>query len=611
MNTFRKLIAHAKLPAAALALLGTLPAQALLFNWQDARISLDDTITAGAVMRVQGPDRMLVGIANGGAAYSVNEDDGNLNFKSGSLVASIAQLKTDLTVNYKQVGFFVRSVMFVNGTLADKNLFDAKDFGPGREAPLSELGTKRNDVKGHDGKRANILDAFAFGNFEVFNELVSVKLGRQVLNWGESTFIQNGLNSITSFDANRLQVPGFELNEITQPVPLLFASTTLIDNVSVDGFYQLGWQRTIIPASGSYFSTNDFAGIGGTRAYIDFGRAGENAIPGAPCLSAPGGPPTPVSCVPFGSSVPRARDRTPHSSGQFGGALHILIPPLRDLDLTLYAARYHSRLPLFSGTSRASPTAPSTDANYYTEYPKGIRLYGLSFNSSIPFGIAMQGEYSLKVGQPLQLQAVELLLTGLGQPSQIDPIPGDALGNKYIRGYRRHQVSQGDLSFTKLFGPSPWLKSDDTLVLAEFGYTYVHDLPSQSPGGMFYEGPAAYLPGEPATAAALGVPVQSQGAFPTKASWGYRVLMRSTYNNVMIGSLVLSPTLIWQHDVAGITPTPLINFVRDRRTLTPLLAARYGQSLQFELGYTTFFGAGQQNLLRDRDFVQTNVKYSF
>ena len=37
-------------------------------------------------------------------------------------------------------------------------------------------------------------------------------------------------------------------------------------------------------------------------------------------------------------------------------------------------------------------SSPSTDANYYTEYPKGIRLYGLSFNSSIPFGIAMQAQ---------------------------------------------------------------------------------------------------------------------------------------------------------------------------------------------------------------------------
>ncbi len=592
----------------ASAILSCTAASAWTTEWRDVRITVDNAVTAGAAMRVEGADPRLIGIANGGTAYSINEDDGNLNFRKGTITSSILQLKTDLSVKYEDYGFFVRSLAFTNPTVAGKNLFDESDYGPGTEAPLSELAAKRKAVKSHNGSRASILDAFAYGNFSLLDHELTLKVGRQILNWGESTFIQNGLNSLVSFDANRLTTPGFELNEITVPVPMIFASTTLFPNVSLDGFYQIGWQRTNIHASGSYFGSNDFAGIGGTRAYIDFGRAGENAVAGSSCAGLPAGAPT---CVPFGNSVPRAADRTPGSGGQYGAALHAYVPALHNTDLTFYATRYHSRLPLFSGTSRATPSSPASDANYFSEYPKGIEMVGASFNTLIPFGFALQGEYSFKHRQPLQLQAVELLLTGLGQPSQIDPIPGDSLGNKYIRGYRRSNVSQGNVSITQLFAPNRMFGYDDLLLLAEVGYTYVHGLPSQSPDGLYYEGPAAYLPGDRPTATALGLPVQDPASFPTKMSWGYRVLLRPTYNNFLVGQLIFQPTVVWQHDVAGITPTPLTNFVRDRRTLTPLMQMRYGQSLSFEVGYTMFFGGGQQNLLRDRDFVQTNVKYSF
>ncbi|WP_295686461.1 DUF1302 domain-containing protein [uncultured Nevskia sp.] len=596
----------------AVAVAASSSASAYTTEWKDARITLDNAITVGAVMRVQDPKANLIGIANGGSAYSVNEDDGNLNFKAGRISAGIFQLKTDLSIKYQDYGIFVRSLMFANPTVLNNNLFDEADYGAGKEAGFDELTGKRRDVRDHNGARATILDAFAYGNFELLDHDLTIKVGRQILNWGESTFIQNGLNSLVSFDANRLITPGFELNEITIPVPMLFLSTTLIPNVSLDGFYQLGWQRTIIQASGSYFGSNDFAGIGGTRAYIDFGRAGENAPAGSACQGLPAMAPT---CLPFGNSVLRADDRTPGSAGQYGGALHIFLADLNATDLTLYAARYHSRLPLFSGNSRATPTSPANDASYFSEYPKGIEMLGLSFNTSGPFGYALQGEYSFKHGVPLQLQAVELLLTGLGQPSQLDPIPGDSLGDKYIRGYRRHDVSQVDVSATQLFPPNAFLGYDDLLMLVEAGYTYVHDLPSQSSGGLYYEGQASYLPGDLPTATALGLPTQDQAAFPTKASWGYRVLLRPTWNNVplfgLISGMVVQPALIWQHDVAGLTPVPLINFVRDRRTLTPQVTARIGQALQMEVGYTMFLGGGQQNLLGDRDFVQTNVKYSF
>jgi len=40
-----------------------------------------------------------------------------------------------------------------------------------------------------------------------------VRLGRQVISWGESTFIPNGINVINPIDVARLRTPGSELRE--------------------------------------------------------------------------------------------------------------------------------------------------------------------------------------------------------------------------------------------------------------------------------------------------------------------------------------------------------------------------------------------------------------
>ena len=81
---------------------------------------------------------------------------------------------------------------------------------------------------------------------------------------------------------------------------------------------------------------------------------------------------------------------------------------------------YHSRIPLFSGikgtatsaspAARWSPTFCGTPAlaalchtgtaTYFAEYPEDIKLYGLSFNTAGPAGVALQGEYSYRSNQP-------------------------------------------------------------------------------------------------------------------------------------------------------------------------------------------------------------------
>lgn len=205
---------------------------------------------------------------------------------------------------------------------------------------------------------------------------------------------------------------------------------------------------------------------------------------------------------------------------------------------------------------------------------------------------------------------MELLLTGVGVPSQIDPVLGDALGSKYIRGWRRHNISQVDLSVTRLFGPQRWLATEQVLFLAEVADMYVHTLPSESE--LRYEGPGTDTPGDCvlSAAACTGAVTQSNGGYATRNSWGYRLLARLTYNNVLEG-LSLEPALLFSHDVSGVSPTPVANFVGGVKSVRPALLMHFHQSWTGEIAYTNYFGAGERNLMNDRDYVEAHVKYSF
>lgn len=593
-------LAAATAVAASTALTAT-PASALSWSLGDADVSLQNSLSAGVAFRTRDRDSRLVGIANGGSLFSTNSDDGNLAFDNGEMVTSPIKLKSELSVSWGDFGLFARGAVGYNPVLEDHDLFDPADYGAGKEFDEAERQRKLDLARDDVSTYAELLDAYVYGNFDVFDRFLSLRVGRQVINWGESTLVQNGLNSLLALNANRLRNPGFELDEVIIPANMVWAAVDLTDHASIEGFYQLGWEKTVPDSSGTFFATNDFAFNGGTQANIGFGRPGENT---GNCGVSPQDPA--CAAAPFGSTVPRAGDREPDDHGQVGGALRLYIPPLNDMDMALYMANYHSRLPVFSGISRGGPASPADDAAYFVEYPEDIQLYGMSFSTSV-WGLAFQGEYSYKAGQPLQLDDVELLLAGLGVSSQLAPVPGSALGNQELRGWRRHDVSQVDLSVTKIIGPSDAFGSDQLTLLLEVAWMNVHGMPE--PDELRYEAPNTSLPSNPAVAAFFAVPTETR-SYATDFSAGYKAVARWQYNNAF-GALNLEPTLLWQHDTKGYSPAPIVNFIEGRQSATFILGWDYLSAWSGNLAYQRNYGGGIQNLSRDRDFLAAHIKYSF
>lgn len=593
-----------------LALLFASPVYAVSFAGGDLDISFDTTVSYGLISRLQPPAAELIGIANGGRAYSVNGDDGNLNYSGTGLVSSTLKLTGELKINNRDLGLFLRGSGFRD------TRSDSRSGGTDR-TPLSA------DAIQLGGSDISLLGAYIWGDFTVDDMPFSLQIGKQVLGWGESTFIRNGINVTNPVDVSRLRLAGAEIKEGLIPVGIVSAALTVSDELSVEAYWQYDYQRTRIEPAGTYFSTNDFVGAGGSFVTLGFGGVADYIDPGSGLI------PNPNSAV----KALRAGDILPDQGDEYGIALRIYSPLLHDTEFGFYHIKYHSRLPVVNAVSaapRAGMAAPGTPplnnpalpAGYFISYPGGIHLYGLSFNTQLGASDwSLQGEYSFRQDAPLQVDDVELLAAALHfelLDAQCLPAFRGSCASQLgtfgtgviVPGFIRRDISQLQITATGVF--SNILAADQALLIGESAFTRVHGMPDKTK--LRLDAPATNLPGNPATAAVLfsgnaGL-ISPARDFADASSWGYRLAGRLIYNNA-VGAFNLLPYIAWRHDVAGNTPGPGGNFIAGFKQMTLGLAAEYQSTWRADLSYTGFFGAGRQNLLQDRDFMAFSISYAY
>lgn len=596
-------------------------ASALPLKWGEVTGNFDSTISAGVLARTKSPDAENLGIANGGTSRSVNGDDGNYGYNSGDIVSAALKATHEAQFNWRNLGLFGRFFYFY-----DAQYDESGNLGDARPQGSPQLGTKGRDRLVGD---IQLLDLYGTANFKVFNRSLTTKVGNQVVSWGESTFIGNSINSINPIDVARIRTPGSELKEALLPTPIVSLSYQLTDSLSTEVVWLADYEKTKTEPRGSYFSTDDLASDDSNRAIVTAGRRkDQNSASTSPLADGAG-------------SVWVARDadrEVGNRQMQFGVSLHYLSAALNNTDFGLYYLNYHSRTPLLSGyrgfatssvsfapggfsaesvaTCKQDATNAVCRGGYFVEYPEHINLFGLSFNTSAPFGIAVQGEYSYRPNHPLQISGVELLLAGLGVPGTL-PVPANR-GDE-IQGYRRVEMHQLQSTQTKTFGPT--FGATQWTVLGEIGANYL-----VLPSGIYFNGPGVALPVLPTSAAVASAGSTQNEGFATSVSWGYRFVSRLDYENV-IGPVGMSPRIVFAHDVKGVGP----NFNQDTKAITAGVSVNYLQRWQADLTYTTFMGgrtysgtdtgatpAGQSkdfattaNPNIDRDFLSASVSYSF
>ncbi|WP_283786602.1 DUF1302 domain-containing protein [Bermanella sp. WJH001] len=551
--------------------------------FMDVEGSFSSQLSIGSSWRMSEPDEALL--------LPGNNNDGNANFEKGDAFSQIIKGSHDLHLRSGDHGVFIRGKYWHDFALEDTKV--AHGHAANGFAENEKLNDKDfNELSKFSG--AALLDAYVYGMYEIGYTPIDVRLGRQVVSWGESTFILGGVNSINPVDVNAFRRPGAEIKEGLLPVNMAYVNVGLTEFLSMEAFYQLEFQETVIPGCGTYFAFNDYAPEGCDKVVLS--GEGLESFDDATRVGA-------------GYSLNRDEDgnRLAKDEGQFGIAFRYMSEALGDTEFGFYAMNIHSRLPVVSGI-KATDWQSVTDAGsmqdainnnktntrYYVSYPEDIQLAGLSFSTNVG-SVAVSGELSHKKDVPLQINATQLLtagLTGLSTSAELAADVAATANGADFEGYRLFDVSQAQFTMLQFF--DRFLGASRYTLIAEAGYTFVHD---------FDEGDDAIK------FSRAGIFDGSDEGYVTESSWGYRTRLVGEYNNAFAG-ITLKPTLAFSHDVEGFAPQPGGAFREGEQSVGFTLQADYQSMYSASISYTQYMG-GDYNLSADRDFASLSLSVQF
>ncbi len=657
----------------------SVPALAFQYEKDDFRMQVDSTVSVGASWRASDRDYEGVGTANATAAGenghlhgTSSQDNSNLLWKKGSTFSEIVKLTVDLEMNYKNYGAFVRGKAFYDHRIVNGDgVTDLPEY--------YRQDSNGNPLEPHqsDGRSADILDAFVWGDWWINDKPLNVRLGKQVISWGEGLFFANGINSINPVDVQALLAPGSEVKDALIPLNALHASFGVTDTLTLEAFVLFDWEETQLPPCGTYFSTTDLIG---DNCYGGFYPSGEEATYVNPIYALAG-----LGAAEF-RNLPQGDKNEPDDDGQFGFAARYFAESI-ETEFAVYYIKYHSRLPVLSGhmpvpddlsalvkstfnitqsdlvsaraqlfngifsayspgigAARAAALASVggtfmlPTADIFVEYPEDIELLGLSFNTSIDFGIpggatAVSGEISVRKDQPFMMEDGDTLAGLLGLPAVLCHEanydcyalydPGD-----YVKGYVEEDYYQAELTFIHFFdrilGAERWSAvfdlagsyvnipdKDEAILNSSYNATLNHPwAPNvQTIAGINTTLYPDFLDLLYAGGTASAYPENSD-YYPTKGAWGYKMRFTGEYSNVFAG-INLKPSISFSHDVYGVTPSPISNFLEDRKALGLSLEGIYQNTYSVTFAYTDYYGAQPYNQLADRDYYSLSASASF
>ncbi|TBU90615.1 DUF1302 domain-containing protein [Phytopseudomonas dryadis] len=610
--------------ASVLPLLVAVPVQAVEFSFADNEVSgsLDSTLSYGQLWRVQGQDRNN---------DDVNVNDGNRNFDTG-LVSEVFKITSDLEVSYRNYGAFVRGTAFYDTQIMDRrnHYYGANDPSqPSQNFPNDDSFTRETRHKA--GRNAEILDAYVHGSWDVAERPVSARLGRQVFNWGEGLFYRNGVNTTNAVDAARFRLPGSEVKEVLIPVEALSFNIGLSDNLSMETFYQFNWKESAIDPAGTYFSETDLFADGGNTAYsrqpnliplaglyTSLSQSGVGGLQGGRTVDANGN----IKVASVGPDI-NARD-----DGQFGVAFRYIAEQLNATEFGVYFVNYHAKEPTlyadlgdYQGLDMATLIGAvgaigagglatldvANQVNARREYAEDIRMYGFSFNTTLG-DASVFGELAYRPNLPIGVATTNDLLGDLlRQAPQLAAGQQVNIGGSMVQlGDEIHnhdRVEAFNTSLGAIYNFGPGLGFDSLTGVAELASEHLRgsDLKYTA-----FDGSTRYYAGRGDSSYVNGYDRSDQ---VDRNAYGYTLVLSGTWNDVLAG-VNLSPFVVYRDDFAG-NSYQTGSFIEGRKAYTLGVRAHYLNSLEAELQYTEFYGAGNNNAVRDRDNIGVNVKYSF
>ena len=560
--------------------------------------------------QVPGQPAQIFSFTHTGLPSTANYDDGDRNFKAGSLINNRITGLGELQFHWSNFGLVASGDGFYDQVYHHPNDNNSPDTN-NTDLPHSHW---TDGARYYDGQRVRLLDAYGYGDFHLpWDMNLNVRAGQHLVAYGQSLFLSGIALAQSRADATKAFVPGAEIKSILLPTNQVSFRLGITNTLSMVGYYKLAFRASEIFPEGDYFSPADAVGPGATFVYgsanplygsanscqglianfhiVNLGIPGGGAVESLICslLQPVGG----LVNAPRTINATRGPDLLPSKWGQYGGGLEYQITPRTNI--ASYYLRYNDTNPAVNLNVGYAPFgfAPITGTpvttqiinqpvptTYNVKYLGGIHLIGGTFTTVLgPFNVA--GELNFRDGASVALDST---ISGV-----VSPV------------FTRGQISQALLS--AIYVNNPKFFYDDFAFTAEAGYVHVNDVdPVQSSPGIIMHGNGDTL-------------------FYNRNSWGFQTLSIPTKHNIFDG---------WDMS----TPVSFGMIVKGNPSMAGAFGALYGAgdmrlglsmnfqylgNLEIGVGYNFFFGDANKligdsmlkaNPYMDRDYATFHVAYN-
>jgi hypothetical protein len=529
-------------------------AQAVTYEGENVTVDFTSTISTGFGVRTRNPAADLVTDGNtGGVAGQTNGlggigDQGNLNYGRGDLFTAYAKGSHELLVKLPEQFTFMTRAAWVRdfaATHTTGNLSVASQGLPGVGSDgLTD--DARKDLR----FKARLLDLWVSKSFRLGDQQARVRVGNQVISWGESLFIPGGINQTNAVDVQRLLQPGTQLKEAVLPAPIVSFATGLGGGVNVEAYLQSRWNASYMPPVGGYWSNTQFIG-NGTDVY------------GADVIS------------------------PDKKTGQWGVSLRWQ-PQNLSASFGLYAMNYHEK-----GAQLSVANIPTTGRAQWL-FATDRKMYGVSAN--LPVGDwAVGSELSFRPKDAVALNSNVSLCSSQNGHCWVDE-----------KRYQWHVTGLYSLTPSNSRDFLSLIGADGGTFLSEFVMIRYPGLKSEYGGDPIAAGGWGWGNEFDPTATPRSV--------GTKTSTGIALDFSVVYDGSVLPGWQVVPEIYYQRALGGRTPTLAGTFMSGAQSANLIVNFLQNPlKWQFGLNYAKFWGGSQvfDQTYRDRDFVGGYVSFNF
>ncbi len=585
--------------------------------------SFDTTLSVSAQMRAGEADCKYIGYDNGGCPSGsgqphessvvdqvgmVNLDDGNLNYDEGQVFSNTVRGVHDLYVTApNDWTMLVRASWFKDYAVED---------------------TERTDIDGHDDAVSDIelLDAYLDKGFAIGDNQANLRVGNQVINWGEALLTTGGINEANPLDVRKAFAAGVPLKELYIPMPMISFGSGITDQLSIQTFYEFGFEPNTLPASGTYFSTADVVGQGARPIYIGSpvlalaglaplnsippGTLGDQGtvnaiygtrIPDSLYADPVNGPLALATGIPTGSIIFKG-DTIEPGDDQFGFSSRYQFESGDQLGL--YYMRYSEKMPALSFTVGATTDNPVGLSAYNLEYVGDRDLYGASYNFKLG-DWSWGAELSYRPDQVISIDPTVLI--GTGEEGDCSLQAAGSICHGFVENKKVQFVASGlqILQPDSLGGLVGLLGANEGTLLAE--------LVAVNYPGLDLAERDTPIASAPLTETRVPYSNSLDYEAPTKDSGGVAMDLLMSYPNAFGWRATLSPQVALSHGVWGTSAQAFPGFSKDVGQVTAALNIdfRMSQSVKARIDYTEFYGGDDSNPMQDRDYFSASLSTSF